>query len=91
MFFFLSVIGNFFCLFVFRTRDSSGNGEQVREAHARSTTRLELHSGGFLRLRKFCKIFEFDRLYSVATLKEVKNPSLCHVMTLADLISDSSL
>ena len=29
---------------------------------------LELHSGGFLRLRKFCKFFEFDPLCNVVTL-----------------------
>ena len=86
---FLSVIGILFCLFVFKTRDSSGSEELVREAHSKSTTGLELNSGGFLRLRMFCKIFEFDPLFNiatldhnVATLKEAKNPSLCHVVTL---------
>ena len=56
-FIFLSVIKIVFCLFVFRTRDSSCSGELVREAHLWSTTRLELHSGDFLILGKFCKIF----------------------------------
>ena len=67
-FFFLLVIEIFFCFLVFRTRDSSGSGELVREANSGSTTGLELHSGGFLILRKFSKIFEFDPLCHVATL-----------------------
>ena len=95
----------FLFFFFFRAQDSSGSAELVREPHSRSTTRLKLHSGGFLRLRKFCKIFEFDHLYNVtmldhdvATLKEAKNPNLCYVATLdlnvaalADLILDPSL
>ena len=60
-------MGILFCLLVFKTRDSSGSGELVREAHYRSTTGLELHSGGFLILRKFCKIFEFDPLCHIVT------------------------
>ena len=86
---------NFPLLLVFRTRDSSGRGELFREAHSRSTTGLELHLGGFLILRKFCKIFEFDPLchvttldHNITTLKEAKILSLCHVATLADLILD---
>ena len=59
---------NFLLLLVFRTRDSSGRGELDREAYSKSTMGLELHSKGFLILRKFCKIFEFDPLYHVATL-----------------------
>ena len=51
------MVGIFFGLFVFKTRDSSGSGELVQEAHSRSTTGLELHSGGFLRLRKFRNFF----------------------------------
>ena len=54
---FLSVIRIVFCLFVFRTRDSSCSGGLVREAHPRSTKGLELYSEGFLILRKFCKKF----------------------------------
>ena len=46
---------NFLLLLVFKTRDSSGNRELVREAHSRSMTGLELHSEGFLILRKFAK------------------------------------
>ena len=100
---FLSVIRIFSYLFVFRTRDNSGSGELVREAHSRSMMGLELHSGGFLRLRKFCKFFEFDPLCNVVTLEHnvatsqrrdierSQNPSLCHVATLADLILDPSL
>ena len=66
---------NFLLLLVFRTRDSSGNGELVREAHSRSTTGLELHSGGFLILRKFCKFFEFDPLCHVAMLSRRDVPT----------------
>ena len=46
---------NLILMLVFRTRDSSGNRELVQEAHSRSTTGLELHSGGFLILRKVYK------------------------------------
>ena len=81
VFLFLSVI-EIGCLFVFRTQDSSSNGELIREAHSKSTKGLELHSGSFLRLRNFCKKFEFDPLYNVTTLKEVENTSLCHIATL---------
>ena len=88
VFLFLSII-RIISLFDFRTRDNSGNGQLVREAHPRSTKGLELYSGNFLRLIKFCKKFEFDLLCNVtmldaniATLKEVKNTSLCHVATL---------
>ena len=66
---------------------------------------LELHLMDFLILRKFCKFFEFNPLYHVATLdhnvvtlNKANNPSLCHVTTLdlnvatlADRILDPSL
>ena len=58
-FLFLSVI-KIVCLFVFRTRDSSGSKELDRETHSRSMKGLELHSGSFLRLRMFFKKNEFD-------------------------------
>ena len=48
---------NFLLLLVFRTRDSSGRGVLVREAHSRSTMGLELHSRGFPILRTFCQKF----------------------------------
>ena len=64
---FLSVIKIVF-LFVFKTRDSSGSGELVREAHSMSMKGLELYSRSFLRFRKFWKKFEFDHLCNVATL-----------------------
>ena len=68
---------NFLLLLIFKTRDSRGSGELVREAHSRSTTGLELHSGGFLILRTFCKIFEFDPLSHIATLADpIFYPSL---------------
>ena len=53
-FMFLSVI-EIACLFFFDTRDSNGSKEIVRETHSRCTKGLELHSGSFLILRKFCK------------------------------------
>ena len=69
VFLFLSIIGIFFCLLAFKIRDSSGSGELVREAHSESTTGLELHSGGFLILRKFSNFFFLiNPLYHVTTL-----------------------
>ena len=58
---------NLFYLFVSRTRDSNSSKARVREAHSRSTTGLELHSGGFLILMNFFKIFYFDPLCHVVT------------------------
>ena len=79
------------CLFAFRIRDRSDSRELVRETHSKSTKGLELHSGSFFRLRKFCKKknkIEIEPLCNVAMLdsnfamlKEFKKSSLYNVLT----------
>ena len=49
------------------SRESNGNGEIAREAHFKSAMGSEHHSGGFLNLSIFLKIFQIDLFCHVAT------------------------